>query len=209
MSRPVVGVRPAGTQAGRTHTHRSRPKGGAMQRTIVRVGLGVAVAGLIAGGVAWACVPQPAITVSPRASGPPESRAKITGISFRRAAVEIRWNSPSGPVLGRAAGPQFTTEIAVPDAAPGLYTLVAVARAPDGGIAGVATAPYLVSAPGDDGDRVSVPAPGVGRRAPPAPQRREGAAPWAYAAGGAAAALALAGAAALAVRAVMLRSRPT
>ncbi|HEV2758599.1 MAG TPA: IPT/TIG domain-containing protein [Acidimicrobiales bacterium] len=74
---------------------------------------------------AWA---DPELRLSP-AAGATGSEVTVTGTGFDAAAVEIRWGSRSGPVLGTAQGPDFTVTVEVPDSPPNSYPVVAVIAA--------------------------------------------------------------------------------
>jgi hypothetical protein len=104
----------------------------------------VAVVLLAGTGRAWACVPQPGIVVQPRSSAPAGSQVTVTGQAFGDSRVEIRWNATDGELLGAVPGPNFTADIAIPQAPPGLYTLIAIMREPDGAVANTARAPFQV-----------------------------------------------------------------
>lgn len=62
--------------------------------------------------------------------------------------TEIRWNGTDGPLIGTAMGPDFVTNIAIPEAPDGLYTVVVLSRDVDGGVATAATATVGVLVPG-------------------------------------------------------------
>lgn len=47
---------------------------------------------------------------------------------FSGGPVEIRWNSATGPLLATATGPDFSTDVTIPDAPPGSYVVLAVGR---------------------------------------------------------------------------------
>lgn len=94
-------------------------------------------------GLAWGCVPQPLVSVQPRASGPPGSEATVVALAVDGAA-EIRWNSVDGLKLGTARGPQFSVPVIIPDVADGVYTLIVVERKPDGGLGSSGSAAFQV-----------------------------------------------------------------
>ncbi|HET7487843.1 MAG TPA: hypothetical protein VFJ85_07935 [Acidimicrobiales bacterium] len=116
------------------------------------------VAGAASG--AWACVPQPVLTVEPQASGAPGARITVDGM-FVDGDVEIRWNGVDGPELATTSGPHFSVAATVPEAVDGLYAILAVSRAPDGSVNSVGRAPFLVTS-----------APGAANRAPVGLQAR-------------------------------------
>lgn len=81
--------------------------------------------------LAWACTPA-ATAESSSSAGPSGTIVKITGKGFlgpeaSSAPVEIRWNSPTGPVLTATNGPEFSVPVTIPqDATAGLFYLVAI-----------------------------------------------------------------------------------
>lgn len=92
----------------------------------------VLVATLIGGAsLAWACTRTTTVTLSP-SFGRPGSQTQVSGRGFVTPAggvgepVEIRWNSTSGPVLGRAVGPNFSVTVTIPEAGDGVYYLLAI-----------------------------------------------------------------------------------
>lgn len=88
---------------------------------------------LLAATAAWACTAVPSVSMGLR-SGPAGMHIPLDGTGFAPAAVEIRWNSPEGPIVGGAMGPDFSTSFAAPQAEPGIYYVVAIQTAPDGTI---------------------------------------------------------------------------
>ena len=92
-----------------------------------------------AAGVAWACTVQPSILSVGPMSSPPEAEVPVTGRGVAAGSVAIRWSSLQGQVLGVAAADargDFSTHVAVPDVAPGVYSILAVAG--DTGVARMA-----------------------------------------------------------------------
>ena len=98
---------------------------------------------------AWACTPQATILPDGPQSVLAGARIPVEGVTGGLEApgpVEVRWNSPTGPVVGASVssagassqgGPSYRVEIGVPaDARPGVYYLVlsaggrALARTP-------------------------------------------------------------------------------
>ena len=107
----------------------------------------VAVA-LLAGTVAFACIPQARLVViSPKASGPGGSQVIVQGIGFDAAPSlsEIRWNSPDGPMLAQADNPDFALPVAIPAVPPGLYGIVVLSRGADGVLGNAARADFQVT----------------------------------------------------------------
>ncbi|MDQ3825084.1 MAG: hypothetical protein M3325_04810, partial [Actinomycetota bacterium] len=81
----------------------------------------------------WACVPQPLVSVLPRASAPPGGRVTVQALAVT-GVQEVRWNSVDGPKLADAVGPSFSTDVTVPDVPDGLYTIIVLERRPDGSV---------------------------------------------------------------------------
>ncbi|MBW3651223.1 MAG: hypothetical protein KY458_11715 [Actinobacteria bacterium] len=134
--------------------------------------VGMTIGALAVGGmsVAWACTASSNIKADP-GSGLAGSQVQLTGSGFlapsseaggeQVGAVEIRWNSTSGPMLATATDAEFSTQVTVPrNAAARRYFFVAVQRRADGSIVRNAAAPFLVTAP-------------AGEPAPPAPANPE------------------------------------
>jgi len=111
---------------------------------------------VVAVGVAWACTPQANINVEPQAALA-GSAVTVEGSNFvRDRPVEIRWSTGEGspaewPLLATARGPDFSSEVTIPNAPPGNYYLVALARDDAGDVVGQAVASFRVKpAPGID-----------------------------------------------------------
>jgi len=80
---------------------------------------------------AWACSAQPSMQLMPR-TGPTVAGETIpvngNGWTGLTSAVQIRWNSATGPVIGTAERNEqgFSGSVTIPaDAAPGVYYLIA------------------------------------------------------------------------------------
>lgn len=95
----------------------------------------IAVAGVVAvlsaASMAWACTYQPRIVgVTPQATERGGVvRMTAQGVAAAQA-VEIRWNGTEGLKLAETrsdAVGNFSVDVAIPDVAPGVYSLVAVA----------------------------------------------------------------------------------
>ncbi len=93
---------------------------------------------------AWPCVPQPFVTVAPRASGSPGTEVTVEGTGFDSGPAEIRWNAVDGPRLASTNGPNFSLSVAIPNAPPGLYLLVVLSRGADGGVTQKASSSFDV-----------------------------------------------------------------
>lgn len=127
-------------------------------RIVVTLAFGAALACVALSASAWACIPQPMITLQPRASGPPGSRVKVSGLNYGDGTVELRWNAMDGERLQTARGPVFETDITVPAVPAGLYVVLGIPRTPDGSVTGtVAVAAFDVVADGAAGATPSVP----------------------------------------------------
>lgn len=134
-------------------------------------GLGLLVLILVAGG-AWACVPQPFVFLEPASSGPAGSEVTVQGLRFGEPDIEIRWQTPDGPTLTTATGTDFSVPVIIPQAPPGLYALLVIARAPGGGIDSVQRAMFQVTEEGSSAVSQQLPEESAGRAAdssPPVP----------------------------------------
>lgn len=87
---------------------------------------------------AWACTAVPSVSSGLR-SGPAGIHVPLDGTGFAPADVEIRWNTPDGPIVGAAMGPDFSTTFTVPEVSPGIYYVVALQKGPDGSVIGKAS----------------------------------------------------------------------
>lgn len=96
---------------------------------------------------AWACVPQPLVTVTPQASGPSGSQVTVEAHAINGLA-EVRWSAVDGPQLGTAMGPNFAIEVTIPEAPAGLYAIIVVERSPDGGLGSTGRAAFEVTGAG-------------------------------------------------------------
>lgn len=97
---------------------------------------------------AWACVPQPLISIEPRASGPTGTRVTVRGLAIQ-GPVEIRWSSVDGPRLALATGPDFAVPVTIPDSVNGLYSIMVFVRLPDGSVGSSGQAAFLVTSSSD------------------------------------------------------------
>lgn len=79
-------------------------------------------------GIAWACTPQPLLTLQGPATGPATSSVSVKGQLVPAGPAEVRWNSATGPVVGSAVAENsvFATNVTIPKSAPGVYYLVLV-----------------------------------------------------------------------------------
>lgn len=101
-----------------------------MRRVVATGVVGALACAVMAAGLAWACTPQAQFTRFSPASGAPGTQVTVTGDNFSDVAVTIHWGSASGPVIGTAQGPTFTTTVTVPQAPGDVYAIVAVAIGP-------------------------------------------------------------------------------
>lgn len=106
-----------------------------------------------------ACVPQPAVLVHPRGSGPTGGNVEVRGENFGSSTAEVRWNGVDGRLLGKGTGPSFTVPITIPDAAEGLYTLVVVLRGAQGEVLDTTRAPFQVTNQSSSSSTPLVPPP--------------------------------------------------
>lgn len=102
----------------------------------------IAVA-VVGGSTAWACVPQPLITLSPIASGTAGTEVTVNGYSVNGRA-EVRWNALDGPLLATAQGPAFSAPVKIPPAAPGLYTVLVLERGAGGALGSTGQAAFEI-----------------------------------------------------------------
>ncbi|HTN23489.1 MAG TPA: hypothetical protein VL120_05845 [Solirubrobacteraceae bacterium] len=127
-------------------TGRSTVQASTTSRKVVLAVMAVLSVALSGAALAYACTPNAAISISP--SGPvlPGTQLNVAGIGFA-GNVTVRWGSASGAVLATATTQaSFGATITVPDAAPGPYFVVAVARDAAGGFVGQASASVEVTA---------------------------------------------------------------
>lgn len=112
---------------------------------------------LAAAGAAWACAESPFISSEP-SSGPVGTPVTINATQFPDSAVEIRWDTTSGPILAMGHGPSFVMAVSLPDGAtPGAHYLVAMATG--AGAPGVrATTAFTVDAPPASSEATTTPA---------------------------------------------------
>jgi len=104
-----------------------------MKNRNTRLGIFVGTMALMLGvaSFAWACSAQPSMQLMPR-TGPTRAGETVpvngNGWSGFAGAVQIRWNSATGPVVGTAERNEqgFSGSVTIPaDVAPGVYYLVA------------------------------------------------------------------------------------
>ena len=90
---------------------------------------------------AWACSALPSVVRIDPTSARSGTTVQLAGSSVpAEGAVEIRWNGVTGPLLSTAVADRlgnFTTAVELPDATPGVYSLIAVTEG-NGGVARVA-----------------------------------------------------------------------
>lgn len=104
----------------------------------------------LAAQAAYACVPQPFISIDPRSSGPAGSEVTVTGRLFDSGTrIEIRWNGLEGRTLATADTPEFSLPVRVPPSEPGLYTILAVSRSPAGVLGTVTVVSFQVTPDGE------------------------------------------------------------
>ncbi len=94
--------------------------------------------------LAWACVPASYLWMEP-ASGQSGQSVAIHGQQFEGGSVEVRWGSETGPLLATAPTANFTVTVEIPNAAAGVYIVLAITRRPDGSIREWARTPFEVT----------------------------------------------------------------
>ena len=109
-------------------------------------GFGVAVAVVLAGASAWACIAGPTLNVTP-AQAQPGQEVAISGFSYNGSApIVVRFNALDGPVLGtfepvegRFGDPELLSgTVTIPAGTkPGNYVLIATQSGDDGGLSQV------------------------------------------------------------------------
>ncbi|MGI8985058.1 MAG: hypothetical protein ACR2HM_11110 [Acidimicrobiales bacterium] len=112
------------------------------------VAVAVGFVALVLGGasLAWACTPQASLGAFTPFQSPPGTVVTVTGSTFEDGPVEIRWGGRNGPVIGVAQGPDFSTSVTIPPAAPGVYFVAAVSY-DDAGQYTSRAKPFEVTAP--------------------------------------------------------------
>lgn len=130
--------------------------------------LGLLATVLVAAGSAWACVPQARLlSLQPASFGAAGTQVRVNGLGFDEGPAEVRWNSPDGPQLATANGPNFSVQVTIPASPPGLYSIIALSRLPGGGVGNAGSAAFQVTGAGGVEDR---PAGATGEGAAPRPQ---------------------------------------
>lgn len=96
-------------------------------RRIASGGATACAVALAGASVVWACASiQPKLTGNP-SSGPAGTTLTAVGHDFAPGPVQLRWDSPSGLLLGEPTGPRFSIPITVPrNASVGVHHIVAV-----------------------------------------------------------------------------------
>lgn len=140
----------------------------AMFRSKIAAAFLVGAGALGGASLAWACTAQPVMTVRSSTPGgdvsaPPEVTVASAGTSVivdvstpelidgstSVGAVEIRWNTLDGAVLANARGSSFSVPVQLPaDAAPGVYSLLAVSRDRSGAVQTKASSAVQITALG-------------------------------------------------------------
>lgn len=73
----------------------------------------------------WACTAEAGIQLFPK-SGPVGTEVTVIGEAFAYSEVEIRLDTPTGELLGRATGPQFETMVVLPEMDAGEHTIIGI-----------------------------------------------------------------------------------
>ena len=134
----------------------------ARSRRYAGIVLGILATALAAASLAWACSPEAVIGLTPQ-SAAPGATVTVTGEQFVEGdTVQLRWNAADGRVLATVSprgrpGAEFRTTITVPRVPADTYSVIAVARDPNGnGRTFTARAALTVGSPGSQrgpGDR--------------------------------------------------------
>jgi len=109
------------------------------------VGLAALAAVMVSASIAWACTAQFYLNQVTPSAAPARATVSLTGSSQVQAPVEIRWNTATGPRVDTAttgSAASFSSQITVPDVAPGVYYLVVVSSGQK-----LASAPLQVTDP--------------------------------------------------------------
>ncbi len=121
--------------------------------------LGVVAVPLSVVSLAWACVPQGIVAVSP-SSAPSGSTVSVAASGFpANTAVGVYWNGLSGTQLATGTGPAFTVDVVVPRASAGAY-VISAATMDEHALHSEGRAPFAVTGSSDSGT-APTPAPGV------------------------------------------------
>jgi hypothetical protein len=138
--------------------------------------MGLLAPGVVAVGLAYACTPQANIHTD--TSGVAGTRVLVSGDEFAPAGrVDIHWGSTTGPVLATATGPSFRTSVTIPEAPPGVYTIVALGLDAANAVAGEGRQAFeVIGAEPAASPSSSAPAGDAGAAATPSTQAAEPAA---------------------------------
>lgn len=119
-----------------------------MRRLAVGAGTGLAGAVLGVSSLAFACTSQIPFSVRPLAA-PPNAAITVSGPSSS-APVDLRWDGVDGPVIAHSesASSTFALGARIPNAAPGMHTIVAVTRNADGTVTSRGQSPFEVTGAG-------------------------------------------------------------
>lgn len=125
-----------------------------MRRNRLKIAVGGTIAGAALGiaSLAWACTAQLGFRVEP--GGAVAGAAVAAKGDNATGPVEIRWNSVDGALLAKAdvtSGGTYAAGFTVPDAAPGVYTVVALSHGNDGRVTKSESAFRVSPAPGSTG----------------------------------------------------------
>lgn len=113
------------------------------RRALASALVAASVPALLVAGQAWACIPQPVLTLLPNSSGPAGSTFSVQGDNVS-GPVEVRWNSAQGQLLARLNNPAAVTRVNVPTVAPGLYVVVMLSRQANRTVGAIARAAFYV-----------------------------------------------------------------
>jgi hypothetical protein len=74
------------------------------------------------------------------------AQVKVDGVDFGDGSTEVRWNAIDGPLLGHGSAERFSVAVTIPQAEPGVYAIVGLARRTDGSVGVKAVTPFQISA---------------------------------------------------------------
>jgi hypothetical protein len=119
-----------------------------MRRLVALASVAALIPVFVAAGLAWACTPQAEFTQFSPSSGGPGTVVAIAGRNFvANQPITIHWGSASGPVIGTAQGPEFSTTVTVPQAPGDVYAIVAVTTGPNPSLTGQGRGAFTMVTP--------------------------------------------------------------
>lgn len=119
-----------------------------MRRLVALASVAALIPAVVVAGLAWACTPQAEFTQFSPSSGGPGTVVTIAGRNFvANQPITIHWGSASGPVIGTAQGPEFSTTVTVPQAPGDVYAIVAVTTGPNPSLTGQGRGAFTMVTP--------------------------------------------------------------